>query len=176
MGRRHGKKNTVPKILSLQWIHSHVRQKNICNNNNNSSSYFVWFYFYFCYNSVFIMNWNKCLVIIFVTRASPTWVKWRTSALGTPPILQKVKTPIQQSSLFTAVSLRCFVLFCMFLQDFLSVQNKSIKKWIADVFKVIFSWQWNSRCGEANIDVPFPREKLSSDLLTPAQWTEKQFL
>lgn len=124
----HGKKDTVPKIMGLQWIHSHVRQKNICHNNNNSSSYFVWFYFYFCYNSIFIMKWNKCLVIIFVTCASPMWVKWRTSALATPPILQKVKPPMRQSSLFTAVFLFCFVLFYMFLHDFLSVQNKSIKK------------------------------------------------
>lgn len=112
VGRRHGKKNTVPKILSLQWIHSHVRQKNICNNNNNSLSYFVWFYFYFCYNSVFIMKWNKCLVIIFVTRASPTWVKWRTSALGTHPILQKVNNA---DSAIQAIYSCFFVLFCFVL-------------------------------------------------------------
>ena len=163
--------------MSLQWIHSHVRQKNICNNNNNSSSYFVWFYFYFCYNSVFIMKWNKCLVIIFVTRASPTWVKWRTSALGTPPILQKVNNA---DSAIQAIYSCFFGLLCFVLHvpTRFSICAKQIykKKWIADVFKVIFSWQWNSRCGEAKIDVPFPREKLFSDLLTPAQWTEKQFL
>ena len=72
----------------------------------------------------------------------------------------------------------CVVLFCFACSYtiFYLCKTNLYKKWIADVFKVILSWQWNSRRGEAEIDVPFPREKLFSDLLTPAQWTEKQFL
>ena len=104
-------------------------------------------YFYFCYNSVFIMKWNKCLVIIFVTRACPPWVKWRTSALGTPPILQKVNNA---DSAIQAIYSCFFLLFCFVLHvpTRFSICAKQIykKKWIADVFKVIFSWQWNSRC------------------------------
>ena len=144
--------------MSLQWIHSRVRQKNICNNNNNSSSYFVWFYFYFCYNSVFIMKWNKCLVIIFVTRASPTWVKWRTSALGTPPILQKVNNA--DSAIQSIYSCLFVCLFCfLHIPTRLSICAKQIYK------------KMNRRRVETNIFLTLEYSiRWAKDWRTPPPW------